>query len=184
VRVLVACFGNPLRGDDGCGVAVAAALSAGSVPAGVEVREVGIGGIHLVQDLFVPTDALVVVDAVDLQRRPGTVVVLRPDVRDLDGLSPQARRDELADVHYATPARALMLARAMAVLPDETLLVGVQVAEPDGLGEGLAPPVARAVAVAATEVRRVVTGLGVPWPDEPAARPAPARPGSNGAGHG
>lgn len=181
MRVLVACFGNPLRGDDGCGVAVAERLAGAPVPAGVEVREVGIGGIHLVQDLMLATDALVVVDAVDLQRPPGTVVVQRPDVRDLEGLTPQARRDELADVHYATPARALMLAQAMGVLPDATLLVGVQVAEPDGVGEGLAPPVARAVAVAAAEVRRVVTDLGVPWPDD--ATGEGDRPGPGAGGH-
>jgi hydrogenase maturation protease len=165
VRVVVACFGNVLRADDGVGVHVAARLAGGAVPEGVTLLEIGIGGIHLVQELLDPVDALVVVDAVDLGRPPGTVVVVEPDVRDLSVVPPEERGDELADMHYATPERALMLARSLGVLPDMTVLVGCQVADGDGLGESLSPQVAASVDAAATEVRRVVTDLGVRWAD-------------------
>ena len=167
MRVLVACFGNVLRGDDGCGVEIARRLLVAPVPGEVRVLDVGIGGIHLVQELLDPSqsvDALVVVDAVDLGRAAGTVVVMEPDVQDVGAMSPAARRDQLADVHYATPARALMLAAALGALPARTLLVGVQVADPERVGEGLAPELEQAVALAADEVRRVVTELGVRWP--------------------
>jgi hydrogenase maturation protease len=163
VRVLVACFGNVLRTDDGVGVSVARRLAEEPVPPGVEVMEVGIGGIHMVQRLLEPTDALVVVDAVDLGREPGTVVVLDPEVPDLRGVEPGDLRDELADMHYATPDRALLLARALDVLPERTVLVGCQVGEADGVGEGLSAALERSVAVAAAEVRRVVADLGVAW---------------------
>jgi hydrogenase maturation protease len=164
VNVLVAGVGNLLRGDDGFGVAVAGRLAAAGVPDGVRVLDVGIGGIHLVQELLDPVDALVVLDAVDLGRPAGTVLVVRPEVRDVAALPPSRRRDELADVHYATPERVFMLARALGVLPAVTWVVGCQPADAERLGEGLSPPVARAVEVASAEVRRLVTAIGVPWP--------------------
>jgi hydrogenase maturation protease len=161
--VLVACFGNVLRGDDGFGAAVARHLVASPVPAGVRVLDVGTGGIHLVQELLDPVDALVVVDAVDLGRRPGAVLVIDPDVRDLEAAPLAEWRDQLADTHYATPQRALMLARALGVLPAATVMVGCQTTAADELAERLSPAVAEGVATAAAEVRRVVTELGVPW---------------------
>lgn len=161
--MIVACFGNLLRGDDGFGNTVARWLLREAVPAGVQVMEVGIGGIHLVQELLAGVDALVVVDALDLGRPPGTVVVMRPDVLDVETLSPMARRDQLADMHYSTPERALMLARALGVLPGDVWLVGCQVADPDQLGEGLSAAAVAGVPAAVSEVRRVVSEFGVDW---------------------
>jgi hydrogenase maturation protease len=169
VRVVVAGFGNVLRADDGFGVAVANRLVEDEIPAGVEVLEVGIGGIHLVQDLIAePADGLVILDALELGRPPGTVVVLRPDVLDVLKLDVHARRDHLADMHYATPERALMLAAAMGVLPAATMLVGCQPIDADGIGEGLSHPVAMGVEQALVEVRRVVSEMGIDWPVTPA----------------
>lgn len=163
MTVLVAGVGNTLRGDDGFGVVVADRLIEQGVPSGVRVLDIGIGGIHLVQELTMSTDGLVVIDAVDLHRTPGTVLVLRPDVRDVTVLPLAQRRDELADMHYATPERAFMLASALGVLPPETWIVGCQPVDAERLGEGLSAPVAAAVDVAAAEVRRLVGSLGVAW---------------------
>lgn len=162
-RLVVAGFGNVLRGDDGVGVAVARRLLDGVVPDGVTVLDVGIGGIHLVQELLRPADGLVVVDAVDRGRPPGTVLVIRPDVADVTELPISSRRDALADMHLANPDRALRLARGMGILPAATWLVGCQPADVDGLAERLSPPVAAAVEVAAAEVRRLATDLGLLW---------------------
>ena len=159
----MAGVGNVLRGDDGFGVAVLERLLADPPPRGVRAIEVGIGGIHLVQALFEPADALVVVDAVDLGRPPGTVVVVQPDVRDVAALPASQRRDELADMHYATPERAFMFARALAVLPPAVWVVGCQPLDAERVGEGLSPPVAGAVEAAAAEVRRLVSELGLRW---------------------
>jgi hydrogenase maturation protease len=163
MRVLVAGVGNLLRGDDGFGVVVAQRLLEQGPPGPVRVMDVGIGGIHLVQELLDPAEALIVVDALDLGRAPGTVLVVRPTVRDVTALSAQRRRDELADMHYATPERAFTLARGLGVLPAATWVVGCQPADAERLGEGLSPQVASRVEVAAGEVRRLVTALGVPW---------------------
>jgi hydrogenase maturation protease len=150
--VLVAGVGNVLRGDDGFGVAVVQRLEQEGVPEGVRLLDVGIGGIHLVQELHEAFDALIIVDALDLGRPPGTVMIVEPEVREPSG------RDDLADTHYATPERALMLAGALRRLPPQVWLVGCQPADADRLGEGLSAPVAAAVGVAAAEVRRLASG--------------------------
>jgi hydrogenase maturation protease len=163
MNVLVAGVGNLLRGDDGFGVVVAEHLLEQGTPTQVRVLDIGIGGIHLVQELLDPVDALVVVDAVDLGRPPGTVLVIRPEVRDVTALPLARRRDELADMHYATPERAFMLASGLGVLPVATWVVGCQPADAERLGEGLSPAVAAAVDTAAAEVRQLVSALGIPW---------------------
>jgi hydrogenase maturation protease len=160
VDALVACFGNVLRGDDGLGNAVAARLAAEPLPAGVRVLEVGIGGIHLVQELLGGVDVLVVVDAVDLDHPAGTVVVQRPDVLDVSSLPPDRRRDELADMHLATPEKALMVALALGVLPATTLVVGVQTTDTERVGQSLSPVVAAAVDEVVKQVRRLLAEHG------------------------
>lgn len=163
MTVLIAGVGNVLRGDDGFGGAVVERLIKQGVPEHVRVLETGIGGIHLVQELMVHTGPLIVVDAVDRGRPPGTVFVMRPDVFDVNTLPAAQRRDELADMHYTTPARTFMLASALGVLPAETWIIGGQPADADRFGEGLSEPVAAAIDVAIAEVRRLVTSLGVEW---------------------
>ena len=153
----MAGVGNVLRGDDGFGVEVAQLLLCRPVPAGVKVMDVGIGGIHLVQELHDPVGALVVIDAVELGRPPGTLAVIRPTIREPQG------PDDLADVHYANPERAMMLAGALGVMPPIAWLVGCQPLDAERVGEGLSAEVAAAVVPAAAEVRRLVAELGVEW---------------------
>lgn len=161
--MLIAGVGNVLRGDDGFGVAVIERLLEKLLPDGVRAIDIGIGGIHLVQELLEPVDALVVVDAVDLGRAPGTVLVISPDVRDARSLSLIERHDELADVHYATPERALMLARSLDVLPPIVWMIGCQPSNADDLGHGLSEPVEKGIEAAVAEVRKVATDLGISW---------------------
>lgn len=163
MRIVVAGFGNVLRGDDGFGVAVIERLRQGAVPADVELLDIGIGGIHLVQTLLDGADVLVVVDAVAVDRPPGTIVVLEPDVEDVRDLPTMERRDRLADMHYATPDRAMLLAKAMDVLPPVTYVVGCQPVDADEMSRALSTPVAGAVEAAAKEVRRIVTDVGCHW---------------------
>ena len=157
MQILVAGVGNLLRGDDGFGVEVAKALLDRSLPPEVRVVETGIGGIHLVQEMLTPAHALLVIDAVDLGRPPGTVLVVQPEVIDVHTLTPMERFDALADMHYAKPERAFMLAKALGVLPGRFLMVGCQPVDADSLGEGLTPQVAMAVPVAVAEVEHIVT---------------------------
>ncbi|MHB2023155.1 MAG: hydrogenase maturation protease [Mycobacteriales bacterium] len=162
MNLLVTGFGNVLRGDDGFGVVVAERLLASSPPEGVSVVDVGIGGIHAVQLLLGGVDAFIGLDAVDLGRPAGTLIVQVPEIPELAPGDP-ATRDQLADMHYATPQRALMLARGLGVLPAHVLMVGCQVGSLHHLGEGLSAPVAAAVEPACREVRRIACELGMRW---------------------
>lgn len=165
MRIIVAGFGNVLRSDDAFGVAVAQTLAV-TPPPEVEVMDVGIGGIHLVQQLLDGADGLVIIDAVEVGRPVGTVVVIDPVVEDVAELSVMERRDRLADMHYATPDRAMMLARAMGVLPSRTAVVGCQPVDADTPNREMSDVVAMAVPAAAREVRAIVTSWGVPWTDD------------------
>ena len=165
MRVLVACFGNLLRGDDGAGAVLAGQLRAQHPPPGVEVMEVGIGGLHLVHELLTPADGLIVADAVDLGRPPGTVVVMHPEVPDARLWSPAEQQEHLVDAHYATPEQALLLARGLGVLPERTLLVGIQTDGTGYWGEQLSDKAAAALPAAAAQIRRIVREFGLSWPD-------------------
>ena len=144
-RIVVGCVGNLLRGDDGFGPAVAARL--GSLPAGADVVETGIGGIALLQELMAGCDGLIVVDAVDQGAAPGTVFVLEPEV---------GEAVHVPDVHLANPDRVLNVAKGIGALPDRVLIVGCQPHDAEELGEGLSPAVERALAVAAAKVEEIV----------------------------
>ncbi len=146
-RVLVACVGNVLRGDDGFGPAVAARLE-GTLPEEARLVETGIGGIALLQELLASYEGLVVVDAVDEAMAPGTVVTMEPEV---DG-----SEAHVPDVHLANPGRVLALAKALGVLPPRVVIVGCQPTDAEGLGEGLSPPVLKAVGLAASRVAAIV----------------------------
>jgi len=145
-RVLVAGVGNILRGDDGFGVILAHRLiEANSLPTTVTVREFGIGGISLVQDLMDRYDALIVIDAIERGGTPGTLHILEASVLELDTLPPEQRRDFLADMHYTNPARALVFAKALGVLPARVVVIGAQPSSCDEVGIGLSPSVEAAL---------------------------------------
>lgn len=145
-RVLVAGFGNVLLGDDGFGITVVQQLARRpDLPPTVRVAEVGIGGISLVQELFDRYDVLLIVDAVDRGGAPGTIYLLMQEVPDLARWPYEQRQDFLANMHMTTPSRALILARALGVLPASVYMLGCQPTSCDELVIGLSPPVERAV---------------------------------------
>ena len=149
MRSLIVGFGNPLRGDDGVGLAVLRSLEAGTIPEGVRCADVGIGGVALVHELQAGWDRLVIIDAVQRGGAPGTVYVLAPQLPDLGAMDSQQRNDLLVDAHMAEPYHALVLAGALGVLPPEIHVVGVEAPETEELTMDLSPAVARAVPVAA-----------------------------------
>lgn len=155
-HILVAGMGNVLRLDDGFGVEAVTQLARTEIPAGVRVVEAGIAGISLVQEMLTGYDTLILLDAVDRGGEPGTIYVLEPTIDDLDSYEPSARADFLADMHYATPQRVLILAKALGVLPPRVLIVGCQVTTCDELGTELSEPVRLAVQTAIETVNRLL----------------------------
>lgn len=156
---MVAGVGSTLWGDDGFGVKVAHRLQEMDLPPQVTVVETGTGGIHLVQEIIAGYDALIVADATDQGRPPGTVMVIQPEVEDVYKMEDATKYDFLADMHYTKPERAFMLAKALKVLPERFLLVGAQPEDPDRYGLGLSPVVQDAVDVAVVEIQRLIKDL-------------------------
>ncbi len=156
--MLVACVGNPLRGDDGFGFAVAERLQ-GRLPATADLIETGIGGLGIVHELMNGYGGLILVDAIDRRASPGTVFVLDPDVP--ADVEPTMRewQAQLADPHLAEPSRILRLALAVGALPDHVALVGCQPETCEEFEEGLSPHVAAAVPVATCRVQELVDEL-------------------------
>jgi hydrogenase maturation protease len=157
-RVLVACVGNALRGDDGFGVAVAGELD-GSLPEEADLLETGIGGLGIVHALMDGYDVLIIVDAVERGAPPGTVFVLVPQVPDIATPTFDEWLAQLSDMHLAEPSRILRIARAAGVLPGHVLVVGSQPETCEDFAEVLSAPVAASVPVAADRVRELVTEL-------------------------
>ncbi|MBA2261021.1 MAG: hydrogenase maturation protease [Acidobacteria bacterium] len=139
-----------LRGDDGFGVEVVRRLQVEeNQPEGVELLEVGTGGIALAQALLTPYERLVVVDAMKRGGKPGTVYVLR--VESVDAL-------RSVDMHMAVPSKALGLAQAIGALPAHVFMVGCEPGEVDELDMTLSAPVQDAVGYAVQEIRRLLAG--------------------------
>lgn len=173
-RILIAGFGNLLRGDDGFGVTVIQRLSASldqqCFPDGVKVMEVGISGVSLVHELMIGYDVVLVVDAVDRGEKPGTAFQIEPSIKDLSAIDMEAQREFLSDMHYTEPSRALALAKALGVLPARVLILGCQPMTTEELGIGLSPSVDRAAVKTVEQIHEltqeftrenfVVKGLG------------------------
>lgn len=149
-RVLVAGFGNLLLGDDGFGVAVVRRLAEESLPPGVEMMEVGTGGMELVFGLMGGCQRLIVVDAVRRGHPPGTISVFRPSDDDL-----ASGPGQQIDPHFAEPTRAMTLAKRLGCLPEDVTIVGCE-PETCELDLALSPRVHAAVGEAVSKVRAVL----------------------------
>lgn len=159
MNILVAGVGNVLRRDDAFGVEVANRLLERETIPGVTVVETGIAGIQLVSDLQDGYDAIIVIDTVDRDRPPGTVMTIDYDVIDVHALDDNTKYDLLADMHLATPERSLMVARALGVLPPIVKMVGVQPVDVDTMAIGMSDIVTNAIDVTIDEIDRCIASL-------------------------
>ena len=79
-RVLVAGLGNVFLGDDGFGVEVVRRMAGRPLPAGVEIADYGIRGVHLAYELLNGRhQTLIMVDAMPVDGPPGTPAVIEVD---------------------------------------------------------------------------------------------------------
>ena len=136
--------GNPDRGDDGAGVAVARRLRDLARP-GVEVLESG-GDALSVLGAVRGAGRVILVDAIRSGAAPGSV---RRIGGDADLLSSALRA---GSSHDLGPAEALGLARALGELPERVEVIGIEGAD-FAPGAGLSPEVERAVDEVARQIR-------------------------------
>ena len=131
-------LGNPMRHDDGAGIAVARGLKA-RLPTGLDVAEVD-GSALAVIGAFAGAGEVLMVDAVAAPGvPPGTIL---DDLA--EGLPMRAAAWGGASSHGLGLLSALALARELGRLPARLKLVGI-VGSDFSMGEGLSPDVARAV---------------------------------------
>jgi hydrogenase maturation protease len=142
-RVLVAGIGNIFFGDDAFGVEVANRLGRCCPPAGVEVREYGIRGVHLAYELLDGYDALVLVDALPMGEPAGTVAVLEVDPSEFAATGEPGDGPPM-DAHTMSPAVVLRTLSSLGGRIGRVLVVGCQPGTIDE-GIGLSEPVAGAV---------------------------------------
>jgi len=140
---LILCVGNPARGDDGVGPAVAKHLK--EVKPDLEVTVCRGEAIELI-DRWTGAERAIVVDAVLTGSEPGTLHVLDVTVHNL----PVSSR---TSSHSVGLAEAVELGRAMGRLPERLTVIGIEAAE-IAPGTSLTPPVAEAVPTAAAWVLR------------------------------
>lgn len=155
-KILIAGVGNELRQDDAFGIEFVRAWDK-SMPKSesINTMEVGIAGIHLVQELHTGYDTLILVDAVDYKRQPGTISIEEVErLSDITEMPLDKKREFLADMHYTNPTRAMMLAKALNVLPEKVYILGCQSAKHDDFDIGMSEEVTAAIPIAIKELNQ------------------------------
>jgi hydrogenase maturation protease len=152
-RVMVAGVGNIFLADDGFGVEVVRRLNAEMLPAGVEVEDYGIRGMHLAFQLLEGYDTLILIDAVQRGDQPGTIFVIEPNF-DKQPVNPAT------DAHSMNPEAVLGTLAALGGRVGRVVVVGC---EPEELVEriGLSVVVSRAVDEAVSVVRKLIDEVTV-----------------------
>jgi len=147
-RILVAGVGNVFLSDDAFGVEVVRLLVERPQPPGVQIRDYGIRGVHLVYELLDGYDLFVLVDAAPRGEVPGTVSVLEVELP-----SPEAQ--PVIDAHSLTPDAIFGLLSSLGGRPGRNLVVACEPAEVDP-GMGLSDPVREALPHAVRAVEEIL----------------------------
>jgi hydrogenase maturation protease len=149
-RTLVAGVGNVFLRDDAFGVEVVRLLAEQPVPEGVEIRDFGIRGVHLVYDLLNGCDLFVLVDAAPHGQAPGTVSVLEVELPD-----PATLDRPIIDAHSLTPDAIFSLLASLGGRPGRSLVVACEPADVEA-GMGLSDPVREALPHAVQTVKDIL----------------------------
>jgi hydrogenase maturation protease len=118
-NVLIGGIGNVLLSDDGVGPYIARLLASRyEFAEGVEILDLGTPALELI-DQISARDAVVLIDAVNVDETPGTVLLYRkPDIM---RQGPSVRMDP----HAPALVDALLNAELFGVGPADVLLIGV-----------------------------------------------------------
>ncbi|MEO5581796.1 MAG: hydrogenase maturation protease [Saprospiraceae bacterium] len=153
-KILIAGVGNELRQDDAFGVLLAQKLhQETSFPSSVKVMEIGSAGIHLVQQLFDGYDVLVLLDIVKWGGIAGTIHFKDVEVKDISTMPADEKNEFLADMHYINPLKALMMAKALNILPKQVVFLGCESKEHEEIGIGVSAAVEAALPIAIKKIK-------------------------------
>ena len=147
-RILVAGVGNVFLRDDAFGVEVVRLLAERPQPPGVQIRDYGIRGVHLVYELLNGYDLFVLVDAA-----PGVSHRARWPCSRWTCPGPDA--PPVIDAHSLTPDAIFGLLSSLGGRPGRSLVVACEPAEIDA-GMDLSDPVREALPHAVRAVEEIV----------------------------
>jgi hydrogenase maturation protease len=151
-KTLVLGLGNPLRGDDGLGTAVIAALAASALPPHVDLLDGGTPGLETVL-LWQGYERVLIVDAAQMNLPPGTWRSFSLQEAALHGGDTALK----GTLHNAGLAEAVALAEALDALPADLLIFGVQPQETSwaaGLSEVVKTAVPAVCAAILSEIEK------------------------------
>ncbi|WP_243991209.1 hydrogenase maturation protease [Novosphingobium album (ex Hu et al. 2023)] len=149
-RVLVLCIGNPDRGDDGAGPAVAKAL-AGALPPDATLMTRSGDMLAMIED-WDGFDALVCVDAAAGGSEPGRI-------HRIDLAEEELPRDmAFLSSHAFGLGEGIALARTLGLAPPVIIVFAIEGLCFDG-GTQMSPPIAAAVAPVAGQIIAEVARL-------------------------
>lgn len=168
-RILVAGIGNIFLGDDGFGSEVGRRLLRREPPSGVQVVDVGIGGIDLAYLLLDDYDALILIDTVARGGAPGSLYLIAVDTSGVTSETGLQLGKQGVEGHSMDPAKVLAFARALGARPIPTYLIGC---EPGPLADPQADPQADPRAGGTAEEMRMGLSAPIAAAVEPAARMA------------
>ena len=154
-RTLVAGVGNVFQRDDAFGVEVVRLLADRPRPAGVEIADFGIRGVHLVLELLNGCDLFVLIDAAQRGHAPGTVTVL--EVKPGDAAASAAT---VIDAHGLAPDDIFRMLAAMGGHPGRSLVVACEPADVSD-GMGLSAQVLAALPHAVRAVEEILEGTSL-----------------------
>jgi hydrogenase maturation protease len=157
-RTLVAGVGNVFQKDDAFGVEVIRLLAGrprpSEWPAGVEIADFGIRGVHLIYELMNGCDLFVLVDAAQRGYEPGTVTVLEVEPADMVR-PPEAGGAGVLDAHGLAPDEIFAALDSMGNRPGRSLVVACEPADVSA-GMGLSDQVRDALPEAVRAVEAIL----------------------------
>jgi hydrogenase maturation protease len=132
-------IGNPDRGDDAAGIAVA------EVVVGWETEVRNTGSPDMIESWF-PSDEVVIVDAMSSGASPGLI-------RKFDGRRDVIPSGAFTSTHSFGPAEIVALAGVLDRMPSTLTLYGIEIGHTE-FGEPMSAAVQSAVTALAEELRR------------------------------
>lgn len=158
--ILIVGVGNELKQDDAFGIEFIRQFEQQEhIPEQVKLMEVGIGGIHLVQELHYGYDILIMADAVEWGDEAGQVFFRKVEhIGNIEEMQTFDKRTFLADMHYTNPMRALMLAKALQVLPGKVYILGCKAAQHNDFAIGMSEVVEAAIPKAVIKLNEWLAG--------------------------
>src|SRR5579884_2661399 len=154
--ILVTSVGNAWLRDDGFGMEVVRALQQRELPHGVSVMDAGTGGLDLAYEVMRGYDALVILEVSRQGGLPGTLYVMEPDEREVEGAIEDG---QVINPHGMDPQTVLRFVKSVGAWPGRVVVIACEPADVEEMGWGLSDQVSEAVGRAADLVLDTVADL-------------------------